>query len=331
MNQKYSKPKVLFIGGSVNQTSICHAIAKHLTAGCDCYFTPYYVDSVFGKLIQKTGLLDFTVLGGQFRKNTDRYLQSNKLPVDYRGERFNYDLVVTTSDLVVQKNIRSNKIVLVQEGMTDPENLLFPLVRKFKLPPYLTLNTSAFGLSDAYDYFCVASNGYRQLFINKGVNPQKIVVTGIPNFDDFARYLKNDFPYHGYLLAATSDLRETKRLDNRNQFIRSVLSLAGNRKIIFKLHPNEKVDRAVSEIKAIAPEAIIYSEGNTNHMVANCDILVTQYSSVTYMGIIMGKQVYSYYDTELLRKLAPIQNGGHSGKLIANVCKRLINRERKAG
>jgi CDP-glycerol glycerophosphotransferase (TagB/SpsB family) len=215
--------------------------------------------------------------------------------------------------------------------MTDPENLMFRIVKKFRLPPFITFNTSAFGLSDAYECFCVASKGYRQLFINKGVDPRKIVVTGIPNFDNFASYLKNDFPYQGYLLAATSDLRETKRLDNRLKFIRRVLNLAGNRKIIFKLHPNEKIDRAVREIKNVVPEALIFSEGNTNQMVANCDILVTQYSSVAYAGIALGKTVYSYYDTELLHKLAPVQNGGLSGKHIADLCLKLINDQRKAG
>ena len=30
--------------------------------------------------------------------------------------------------------------------------------------------------------FCVASEGYRDLFISKGVKPEKIYVTGIPNF-----------------------------------------------------------------------------------------------------------------------------------------------------
>ena len=48
-----------------------------------------------------------------------------------------YDLVVTCSDLVVPKNIRHGRVVLVQEGMTDPENMAYYLVKYLGLPRYL--------------------------------------------------------------------------------------------------------------------------------------------------------------------------------------------------
>jgi hypothetical protein len=54
--------------------------------------------------------------------------------------------------------------VLIQEGMTDRETFMFHLVKWFRLPRYLA-STSTNGLSDAYRYFCVASTGYRDLFI----------------------------------------------------------------------------------------------------------------------------------------------------------------------
>jgi hypothetical protein len=44
--------------------------------------------------------------------------------------------------------------------------------------------TAATGLSDAYHAFCVASEGYRDFFIRKGARPEKIIITGIPNFDN---------------------------------------------------------------------------------------------------------------------------------------------------
>ena len=97
-------------------------------------------------------------------------------------------------------NMRGRAVVLVQEGMTDPEDLVFQLVKRFRLPPWLTTTSSATGLSHAYDKFCVASDGYRDLFVNKGVARDKIVVTGIPNFDNCARFLRNDFPHRGYVL-----------------------------------------------------------------------------------------------------------------------------------
>jgi hypothetical protein len=331
MSSVYPRQKALFIGGSVNQTSICHEIAKHLSTSCDCFFTPYYVDHPLGVKLLSTGLLDFTVLGGKFLSQSMAYLKKHGLPVDYGGRLFDYDLVVTTSDLLIQDNIRHKRIVLVQEGMTDPENLATKLVKSLRLPPWMALNTSAFGLSDAYDYFCVASEGYRQLLIKKGINPRKLTVTGIPNFDNAAAYLSNDFPHKNYVLAATSDLRETKRLDYRKKFIKNAVQIAAGRKLIFKLHPNENVARAVKEIQRFAPGALIFSEGNTGEMVANCDVLITQYSSVAFIGLALKKEVHSYFRVSDLRKLVPVQNGGLSGRIIAALCKKLLNENRKVG
>ena len=139
------------------------------------------------------------------------------MPVDYRGRSRTYDLVITGTDLVIQRNIRGIRLILIQEGITEPEGWSYQTVKRFGLPRYLA-NTAATGLSDAYDAFCVASPGYRDLFIGKGVKAEKIAITGIPNFDDLQAYMENDFPYHGYVLAATSPLRESFRKDDRSSF-----------------------------------------------------------------------------------------------------------------
>lgn len=235
-------------------------------------------------------------------------------------------MYVTGSDLLVQKNIRNKKVVLVQEGMTDPENFMYYLVKWFKLPRYLA-STSANGLSNQFDYFYVASEGYRDLFIRKGVRPEKIVVTGMPNFDDEARHRNNDFPHKNYVLVATSDARETFKLDNRRKFLKKAVAIANGRSLIFKLHPNEKIDRAVREIKEAAPDALIFSDGPTEPMIANCDVLITQYSTVVYTGLALGKEVHSYFDVAMLRRLTPIQNGGKSAGNIADVCRSLLEGE----
>jgi len=310
--------KVLFICGSLNQTTIMHKISQHLSE-FDCYFTPYYGDGLI-KLLNNYGVLDFTVMGGRFRQQTDDYLKREGVKIDYRGSSNDYDLVVTCQDLIIQKNIRKKKIVLVQEGMTDPENLIYRLVKRFKLPRYLA-STAATGLSDAYDKFCVASEGYGELFMKKGVNPEKIVVTGIPNFDNALRYLDNSFPRKGYVLVGTSDTRETFKFDNRERFLKRVLSIARGRKLIFKLHPNERIERSKREIKKHALDALVFSGGDINPMIANCDVLITQYSSVAFIGLALGKEVHSYFDVEMLKKLLPIQNGGTSAKKIAAVCR----------
>ncbi len=317
--------RVLLIGGSLNQTKMVHAVAQYLHDSYDCYFTPFYSDGLINWAAQ-AGLLDFTILGGHFRRQTEAYLKEQNVQVDYGGRNHHYDLVVTTTDLLVPKNIRHKKIVLIQEGMTDPEGVTYFLVKWFKLPRYLA-STSTSGLSHAYQYFCVASAGYKELFIKKGVKPEKIVVTGIPNFDNVQQFLTNDFPYRNYVLVATSDARETFKLDNRPKFIRRALEIAAGRPLIFKLHPNENARRAVGEIKSLAPQALVFTDGNIEPMIANCDVLITQYSTVVYIGLALGKEVHSYFDIETLSKLVPIQNGGRSSQNIARVCRGLLENE----
>ena len=316
------KKKVLFICGSLNQTTMMHQIAQHLTEA-DCYFTPFFADGLIGYLVEK-GMGNFTALAGPMRRLTEDHLQRHGLAVDLKGLSNPYDLVVTCSDLIVQKVAKRKKLILVQEGMTDPETFMYYLVKWFRLPLFLA-STATNGLSHAYNKFCVASEGYRDFFIRKGVLPEKIEVTGIPNFDNASQYLKNDFPHKNYVLVATSDARETFKYDNRKKFIFRVLKIADGRPIIFKLHPNENVERATREIRRWAPGARVFHEGNTNHMVANCDVLITQYSSVVYIGIALGKEVHSYFDLELLKRLAPTQNGGRSAKNISEICKEYLS------
>ncbi len=301
-----------------------HQISKHL-AGYDCYFTPYYADG-FLKLLAGYGLLNFSILGGKFFKKTFEYLNANYLKIDLRGATNDYDLIFTCSDLVIQRNICGKKIILVQEGMTDPENIFYWLVKMLKLPRYVA-STSTTGLSNAYDYFCVASEGYKNLFIKKGVMQEKIIVTGLPNFDNCLSFMNNDFPYKNFVLAATSDARETFKYENRKKFIRSALKIAGGRKLIFKLHPNENFKRAYAEINKLAPSAEIYTEININEMIANCDVLITKYSSVVYIGLALGKEVYSDFDLSELKEMTPLQNEGQSSFRIAQVGKMILEKE----
>jgi hypothetical protein len=315
------KRKILYICGSLNQTTMMHQISRYFPE-YDAYFSPYYADGFVGKLAN-THFLDFSVLGGQFRKRTINYLQANDLNVDFKGVLHNYDLVFTCSDLITPKNILNKKVVLVQEGMTDPENFMYYLVKALKLPRWLA-STATTGLSDAYDRFCVASEGYKDLFIKKGVKPEKISVTGIPNFDNCKQYLDNDFPYKNYVLVATSDTRETYKYENRKKFIKKAVKIADGRQLIFKLHPNELVERATEEINLYAPGALVFSHGKTEEMIANCDALITRFSSVVYVGLALGKEVYSDFDINILKKLKPIQNNGTSAKNIASVGAELI-------
>ena len=203
--------------------------------------------------------------------------------------------------------------------MTDPENTMYHIVKKLKLPRYLA-STSTFGISNAYRRMCVASEGYRDLFVKKGADPSKIVVTGIPNFDDCQRLLETPSESTGYVLVATSDFRETFKYENRRRTIERACEIAGERKLVFKLHPNENIERAVREINLYAPSATVLYNCDIEPLIAHCDALVTKYSSCVYVGIALGKVVYSDFPIADLERLCPIQNGGASAGHIAGVC-----------
>lgn len=299
-----------------------HKIAQNL-GEYDCYFTPYYADGV-ENLAARLGLLDFTVLGGRHMQDTREYLAQNALQVDYRGQKHAYDLVVTSSDLIVQKNIRGKRMILVQEGITEPETWVYWLVKWLKLPRYLA-NTATNGLSDAYDVFCVASEGYAQHFMRKGVRPEKIAVTGIPNFDNIQSNSVNTFPYQKFVLVATSPLRETFRHDDRPAFIRRCVEIASGRPLIFKLHPIESARRAKREIKQYAPDAKVFTHGNVNHMIANASTVITQQSTATFVAVALGKEVYTNLNLDELKRLMPIQNHGTSAQKIAGIARHVLH------
>ena len=173
---------------------------------------------------------------------------------------------------------------------------------------------------------CAASEGYKQYFVEKGIPAEKIVVTGLPHWDDLAGTVDGSaFPRSGYVLVATSDARETFKVDRRRRFIREAVEIAAGRPMVFKLHPNERSDRAIREIKDVAPDADVYIRGDVNEMIANCDALVTQYSTVVYTGLALGKECHSYFDMDELQRLLPMQNGGTSAARMADVVRHVLS------
>jgi hypothetical protein len=322
--------KVLFICGSRNQTTQLHKVSQELARllpDARFFFTPFYGNGVLS-LAQRVGLLESSIMGSQAIRRCLDYLLDHNLNVDYQGWLDVYDLVVTCTDLVIPKNLRGKKVVLVQEGMTDPEDLSFHLVKRFRFLQSYLPNTATTGLSDKYDHFCVASNGYRDLFVRKGVKAEKVAVTGIPNFDDCERYQENNFPHHGFVLVCTSDMRETFKYENRRELISRAVKLAKGRPLIFKLHPNENVERATKEINFYASNALIFSSGSAEEMIANCETLITRYSSVVFVGLALGKEVYSDFNLDELKRLLPLQNHA-AARNIAQVCSAVLNDEPK--
>jgi hypothetical protein len=319
--------KILFIVGSPNQTSQMHQIASNLPE-YDCYFSQFFSDNWFIKAVVKTGLLDQTILAGHWKAKADKYLKDHNLKNDYAGRVYGntYDLVVLCTELIVPSSVRHIKTVWVQEGMVDPLTTRAKIVRALNLPGFLAGSTALNGAANLCDVYCAASHGYKNYFTKLGTDGEKILVTGIPNYDNIlATIVDNDFPYHGYVFVATSDIRECYGTDDRPAFLKKAVQIANGRRLIIKLHPNEKVGRAVREIKEnTPPDTLVYTDGNINHMIANCSELITQYSTVVYTGIALNKKVHSYFDIDFLKRHLPIQNGGKSAALIAQVCREYI-------
>jgi hypothetical protein len=305
----------------MNQTTQMHQISTHLS-GYEHSFSPFYCHG-FDEMLRKLGLIEFTIAGNKMVERCRAYLQNHGLAIDYQGRNQPFDLVVTCTDVYLQKNIRETKIVLVQEGIIDSESLMFQLVKRLRFLPRWMADTAMTGLSDAYRAFCVASEGYRDFFIQRGARPEKMVVTGIPNFDNCRQYCANDFPYHHYVLACTSNYRELFRYENREAFIRRAVEIAGGRQLIFKLHPNENIERATQEIRTLAPAAMVLTTGSAEEMIANCDALITRFSSTAFVGVALGKETYSDFDMHTLTRLMPLQNNS-AALNIATVCRRVL-------
>ncbi|MEQ1743994.1 MAG: hypothetical protein ABMA02_01090 [Saprospiraceae bacterium] len=321
-----NRKKIIFVIGSPNQTTQMHQIASHLEGEFDCFFTQFYPDTFWEKFALRAKMMETTIMSGHFKRKADQYLRDHNLRTDYMARQNHYDLAVLCTDLIVPRQLRKGKTLWVQEGMTDAMTPWAHFVKKSRvIPRYFAMSTALNGSSNLCDLYCVASEGYRDYFTKMGTERGKIVATGMPNFDNLLRHRRNDFPHRDYVLVATSDIRECFRHDDRVGFLQQCKQIAAGRPVIFKLHPNEIRKRAIGEIKSVfGNDARILTEGNSNDMVANCCELITQYSTLVYVGIILGKKVHSYFDLDMLYRLTPLQNDGSSALHIAEICRNFI-------
>ena len=316
-------PRVLFICGSPNQTTQMHQIANELGDEIDAHFSPYFSDHWVWVLFRKLFQMEFAICGYKRRGICLDYLVEQGLAIDLHGEKHQYNLVLSPNDQLLPPTLKNVPMVLVQEGIQDPPNWRTRVWQKTRLLHRVFAGTSTFGLSNKYEQFCVASEGYRDHFVALGVPPEKLTVTGMPNFDNFARFRDNDFPHKDYVLVCTTDARETMAEGDREAFLKHVVTIAGDRQLIFKLHPNEKFDRAIAEIKTVAPKALVYTSGSAEEMVANCRVLITEWSSLTFCGLALDKEVHSYHPIDNVRRLLPLQHGC-AARNIATVCRDVL-------
>lgn len=320
-----NRKNILCVVGSRNQTSQLHQVAQFLENEYNVYYTQIFGEGMAFKAVAEMGVFDNTVLGrnSSFTRASQEYIMNHQLKYDYRGNSkgIDYDLALLSTDMIVPKNIRGIKTIWVQEGMIDPLNNKAKLVKKLGLPSYTTGDTSLNGTSNIADIYCAMSNGYKDYFCSLGTQEQKILVTGVPNFDDIESLKKSQYSESGFVLVATSDIRELGGNDDRSVLIRKAVEVAKGRKIIFKPHPNENIERVSHEIKSIIPDATIITEPIIDTLIANCDVLITQYSSCVYIGLILGKIIYSYFPMEEIEAKKPLQTGGKSAEYIASIAR----------
>jgi hypothetical protein len=212
--------------------------------------------------------------------------------------------------------------------MVDPPLFWYRMRQRLPWLPRWAAGTACTGLSHAYDRYCLASEGYVDDFVSRGAQRDRLVVTGLPNYDNFARHVKPGHWIEGSVLACTSDGRETLRRDDRKKFIRWALELAAGRPLVFKFHPNERMERAVREVEALAPDARCITSGYGEELAANCAVLITEWSTLAYVGLVLGKPTYSYRDLERHRRMLPLQHGRGAAN-IADVCREVLG-QRKA-
>ena len=87
-----------------------------------CYFSPFIAEGFIG-LLARLRISNFAILGGNHRRNTERYFAEHNLPVDFGGRARDFDLLVTTTDTYVPSSILGIRIVMAQEGMIEPQAL----------------------------------------------------------------------------------------------------------------------------------------------------------------------------------------------------------------
>src|SRR5258708_13043260 len=184
------RKKILFIIGSPNQASQMHQIASQLP-DYDCFFSQLYSKHAFVKFAVRKGFLDTTILAGEFKRKGDAYLEKHRLRNDYAQKVYhnNYDLKVLCSDLLVTNELRKGKTLFVQEGMTDAITAWGKMTWGLASPAYWARNTPFNGASNICDIYCAASPGYKDQFSRFGTEADRIIVTGIPNYDNAAALL----------------------------------------------------------------------------------------------------------------------------------------------
>jgi len=68
------------------------------------------------------------------------------------------------------------------------------------------------------------------------------------------------------------------------------------------------------------PGAMVFATGSAEQMIANCDVLITRFSSTAFVGLALGKETYSDYSMDEMRRLmagSARLGGPHTSRMSA--------------
>ncbi len=320
-----SGARCLFVCTTGYNASVLRLVASALH-DWDCWFSPVYsAHNLTYRFVSKLGIIKHTTLNPYYLKKVIQSMEGLGLRMDI-GAKNSYDLIVLGNDFYMPQDLRSRSPkVLVQEGWVWTKNWRRWLCEHTFLPPWFAVG-DGIGLSRNYDYFCVASQGYKELFKQSGIDEHRLVVTGLPTLDaveqDFAHFV-DETRESKFVLVTTHPSREYFEGENRKQLLMKARRVAKGFPIVVKLHPNEDFVRATREIAEWLPEAKVVVDVDVNYLIANCSALVTTYSTTIYYALLLGKDVYCSYPTNEIRKLLPEQNG-QAAHRIAKVCRTAV-------
>src|SRR5262249_4317839 len=99
------RKRILFICGSLNQTTQMHQVARELLEH-EHAFTPYYCEGAL-EWCRRAGVLEFTIIGDKLRERRARDLEAGGLPLDPARGGGEYELVGTCSHLLAHRQARA--------------------------------------------------------------------------------------------------------------------------------------------------------------------------------------------------------------------------------
>lgn len=166
---------------------------------------------------------------------------------------------------------------------------------------------SEYSLYNTVDRLLVAGNFAKETFINSGVDKQKIIITGLPIFDNLIQKLpekklmekelrkklsiNDNFIIITYLTQTINPYFQNKDKINEINYIYKQIVKFENIFLIIKLHPSEKkteIYNLFAKSIGLKNYVIIRDEINLSNILLASKIAITKYSTTGFNALIAG-------------------------------------------